>query len=79
MPLSSFLACSLSSRKKDKWAEKAVENEDKDIQNDLHQAEVANGRASEHDQKAHEIKADAQKEAENVRKTNDILNRWRRS
>ncbi len=61
-----------------KWQEVTVQNEDDDVQNDLHQADIANQQAKAHDDKAHEIKAEAEKEAGHE-KTSTILDRWRRS
>lgn len=66
------------SQRKEKWQQKAVENEEDDVQSDLLRAEVANQQAKKHDQKAHEIKAKAEEERQNE-KTSSILDRWRRS
>jgi hypothetical protein len=63
--------------RQDKWAKKAVENEEDDVQNDLHQAEIANELAAKHDKKAHEIKAEAEKDAPKE-SNSTLLNRWRR-
>ena len=60
----------------DKWAKRAVQNEEDDIQNDLHQAEVANQHAQAHDDKAHEIKAEAEK-PKGKRSTESIVDGWR--
>lgn len=60
-----------------KWQEKAVKNEEDDVQNDLHQAEVANGKAKEHDEAAHRIKEEAEKDAPK-QSTHSILDRWRK-
>ena len=62
-----------------KWQEKAADNEEKDIQNDLHSAEVASGKAKEHDSKAKDIKAEAEKEVKDAKSTRSILDRIRRS
>ena len=60
-----------------KWQDIAVDNEEDDIQNDLHQAEKANKQAAKHDKKAHAIKKKAKKK-KSKKSTQDILNGWRK-
>ncbi len=60
-----------------KWQEKAVNNEEDDIQNDLSLAERANEQAKVHDDKAHEIKAEAEK-PKGKESTSTLLDRWRK-
>jgi len=60
-----------------KWQEKAVSNEEKDIAKDLDTAAKANEKAKQHDDKAHAIKAEAEKDKENET-TSSILDRWRK-
>lgn len=73
-----FVVAILAKADPRKWQEKAVSLEEDDVQNDLHQAEIANQKAAVHDQKAHEIKAEAEKEKPSA-STSSILGRWRRS
>ena len=65
-------------RKPDKWQKKAVDIEEGEIIDDLHLAEIANKAAKGHDDAAHKIKAEAEKEGERE-STADIVDQFRNS
>ena len=58
-----------------KWQEKAVDNEQRHVEEDLAEASEANAKAKEHDDAAREIKAEAEKERKNE-STDSIVDRW---
>jgi len=65
--------------KKEKWQERAVENEEKNVKKSLDKAKAANKQAKVHDDEANKIKSDAEKDAKSDQSTGDILDKWRGS